>query len=298
MMAVLLISARGLHGGIETANKIRAPALLALLLILVVYSLATGNVRQALVFSFAPHFSAINASVVLAAIGQAFYATGVGMAMMIAYGAYTQRGTSLIRTSLVITGAILVVSLLAALAIFPLVFAYHMNPAQGPELVFEVLPRVFTEMPGGHLIGTLFFLLLVLAALMPSVALIEPAVAWLGQRYKLSRVASACTVAALAWLIGIGSVLSLNRWSAWRPLGFVPAFADKDFLGVLDYVTANLMLPVGALLTSLFVGWRLNTLFLEGELAESTSAARTACRWLLRYLCPIAIVAVAIAALK
>ncbi len=149
-----MISARGLQGGIEPANKIRAPALLVLLLILVGYALATGDVRRGLTFAFKPDFSAVNAQVVLSAIGQAFYATGVGQAMMIAFGAYIERGTSLVRTSLVITGSILAVSLLATMMIFPLVFGYGMNPAQGPALVFDVLPRVFTEMPGGRLIGT------------------------------------------------------------------------------------------------------------------------------------------------
>src|SRR5260370_25252041 len=109
---VLVISARGLQGGIEPANKFRAPALLLLLLILVVYSLSTGDVRRGLTFAFKPDFSAVTAQVVLSAIGQAFYATGVGQAMMIAFGAYMERGTSLVRTSLVITGSLLLVSVL------------------------------------------------------------------------------------------------------------------------------------------------------------------------------------------
>ena len=118
---VVVISARGLQGGIEPANKIRAPALLVLLLILVVYALSTGDVRRGLTFAFKPDFSAVNAQVVLSAIGQAFYATGVGQAMMIAFGAYIERGTSLVRTSLVITGSILAVSLLATMLALPAV---------------------------------------------------------------------------------------------------------------------------------------------------------------------------------
>jgi len=125
---VIVISARGLQGGIEPANKVRAPALLVLLLILVVYSLSTGDVRRGLTFAFKPDFSAVTAQVVLSAIGQAFYATGVGQAMMIAFGAYVERGTSLVRTSFVITGSILLVSVLATMMIFPLVFGYGMNP--------------------------------------------------------------------------------------------------------------------------------------------------------------------------
>jgi NSS family neurotransmitter:Na+ symporter len=294
---VIVISARGLQGGIEPANKIRAPALLALLLVLVVYSLSTGDVRRGLAFAFKPDFSAVNAQVVLSAIGQAFYATGVGQAMMIAFGAYIDRGTSLVRTSLVITGSILLVSLLATMMIFPLVFGYGMNPAQGPALVFDVLPRVFTEIPAGRIIGTLFFLLLVLAATTPSIALLEPVAAWVMSRFAVGRVRAVWLIGVTAWVLGIGSVLSFNRWSDWHPLGFIPLFAHKTVFDVLDYVSSNIMMPVGALLTSILVGWRVAKAFARDELAQTTPAARVACVWLLRYVCPIAILAVFIATL-
>jgi NSS family neurotransmitter:Na+ symporter len=294
---VIVISARGLQGGIEPANRIRAPALLLLLLILVVYSLMTGDVRRGLSFAFKPDFSAVNAQVVLSAIGQAFYATGVGQAMMIAFGAYIERGTSLVRTSLVITGSILLVSLLATMMIFPLVFGYGMNPAQGPALVFDVLPRVFTEIPGGRFIGTLFFLLLVLAATTPSIALLEPVAAWVMSRFRVGRAAAVWIIGGTSWVLGIGSVLSFNRWADWYPLSFIPLFAHKTIFDVLDYVSSNIMMPIGALLTSLLVGWRVSKAFARDELAESTPLARVACVWLLRYVCPIAILAVFMATL-
>jgi NSS family neurotransmitter:Na+ symporter len=294
---VVVISARGLQGGIEPANKIRAPALLVLLLILVVYALSTGDVRRGLTFAFKPDFSAVNAQVVLSAIGQAFYATGVGQAMMIAFGAYIERGTSLVRTSLVITASILAVSLLATMMIFPLVFGYGMNPAQGPALVFDVLPRVFTEMPGGRLVGSLFFLLLVLAATTPSIALLEPVAAWVMSRFGLSRAAAVWTIGITSWVLGIGSVLSFNLWAGWFPLSFIPVFAHKTVFDLLDYVSSNIMMPVGALLTSILVGWRVSSAFERDELAETTSIARIACVWLLRYVCPLAILAVFVATL-
>lgn len=294
---VIVISARGLQGGIEPANKFRAPALLLLLLILVVYSLLTGDVRRGPTFAFKPDFSAVTAQVVLSAIGQAFYATGVGQAMMIAFGAYVERGTSLVRTSLVITGSILLVSVLATMMIFPLVFAYGMNPAQGPALVFDVLPRVFTEIPGGRIIGTLFFLLLVLAATTPSIALLEPGVAWLMRRRSVGRSSAVWIVGVTSWVLGIGTVLSFNRWSEWHPLAFIPLFAHKTFFDVLDYACSNIMMPIGALLTSIFIGWRVNTIFARDELAETKPLARVACVWLLRYVCPLAILAVFVATL-
>jgi neurotransmitter:Na+ symporter, NSS family len=289
---VATISARGIRGGIEPANRFRGPALLIILLILSVYSLSVGQVRQGLTFAFWPDLHSLNAQIVLAAIGQAFYATGVGQAMMIAYGSYLDAGTSLVRTALTISASILIVSILATVMIFPLVFAYHLNTAQGPELVFNVLPRVFAEMPGGRLIGSLFFFLLVLAALMPSIALLEPSVAWLAQSRKLSRARAAACVAAFAWLLGMGSVLSFNRLSGWYPLGTVPIFRHKTFFDVMDYTCSNLLMPSGAMLTSLFVGWRVSALLKERELRDVSPAVRAVCVSLLRYVCPIAIGAV------
>jgi NSS family neurotransmitter:Na+ symporter len=292
---VIVISARGLQRGIEAANAIRGPALLLILLLLAVYSLATGDVGRGLSFAFAPNFAALNAKVALAAVGQAFYATGVGQALMIAYGAYVERGTSLVRASVVTTAAILLVSLLATVMIFPLVFRYGMNPAQGPELVFEVLPRVFAEIRAGRVIGSLFFTLLVLAALMPSIALLEPTVAWLTERIRLSRAAAVVAAGISAWFLGLGSVLSFGPWSTWHPLGILALFADKTFFDLSDYVMSNIMLPMGAILTSVFLGWRLNRAFIDDELAESSPSARRACRWLLRWVCPLAIIAISVA---
>jgi NSS family neurotransmitter:Na+ symporter len=297
MMIVGLISARGLQGGIEAASKIRAPALLVLLLILVAYALATGDVQRGLSFAFAPNFSAITPQVALAAIGQAFFATGVGMAMMVAYGSYVQPGTSLLRCAWIIVASILLVSMLATLMIFPLVFRYGLNPAQGIELIFEVLPNAFAEMPGGRIVGTLFFLLLIFAAVTPSLAAIEPMVAWLEQRHRFRRAAASFIAAGACWALGIGSMLSFNLWAHWHPLRAVPMFRDATFFGVMDYVASNVMLLVGSILTSIFVGWRISRSIVDEQLGESTPGSRRMVVWLLRYLSPLAILAVLVAGL-
>ncbi len=293
---VAVISARGLANGIEAANKVRAPALLGLLLILVAYSLATGDVRSGLAFAFAPNFAAITPQVALAAIGQAFFATGVGMGMMLALGSYVQPGTSLVRCALIIVGSILLVSMLSTLMIFPLVFGYGMDPAGGNELVFDVLPTLFAEMPGGRLIGTLFFLLLVFAALTPSLAGIEPIVAWLQQR-GLTRSAAAFVTGGACWVVGIGSMLSFNLWSDWRPLGMLPLFENARFFDIIDYVASNMFLPIGALLTSLFVGWRSSRAIVTEQLRETSPRVARAIEFLLRYVCPLGLLAVGVTAL-
>jgi neurotransmitter:Na+ symporter, NSS family len=292
---VAIISSRGRRNGIEAANKFRAPALLILLLILAAYALFAGNISRGFSFAFTPNFAAITPQMVIAAIGQAFYATGVGQAMMIAHGSYLESNTSLARTSLAITGSILLVSLLATVIVFPLVFGYGLSPAQGPELVFEVLPRAFTEMPAGRLIGTLFFALLILAALMPSVALLEPSVAWLVQHKGFSRGQAVWGTVTVCWILGIASVLSLSRWSSWYPLSFVPGLNRKTWFDLIDYASSNVVMPLGAVLTSALVGWRLEPAFLRDQLGDAPSTAQTACVWLLRLACPLAILAVIIA---
>lgn len=294
---VAVISARGVGRGIEMATKVRAPVLLILLLVLMAYAMVNGDVRQGLHFAFAPNFAAITPQVVLAAVGQAFYATGVGMAMMIAMGSYAPRGSSLVRPALVISGSILLVSLLATLTIFPLVFHYGMNPAAGAELVFDVLATVFAQMPGGRVFGTLFFLLLVFAALTPSMAGLEPLIAWLQQRRMFTRGRAVAIAAAAAWVSGLGSVLSFNRWSGWHPLSALPMFRDKTFYDIVDFVSSNVMLPIGAMATSLLVGWLLSRKIVADELSDETATAARISIWLLRYVCPIAIAIVAISAL-
>lgn len=287
-----VISAFGLKRGVEVVTKIRAPGLLILLLILLVYALLKGNVREGLTFAFVPAASQLSAHVVLAAVGQAFFATGVGMGMMLAYGAYIPDGTSLVRSSAIVCASILVVSILSTCIIFPLVFAYGLSPGQGPELVFDVLPTAFAEMPGGRLIGTLFFLLLLLSALTPSLAGMEPAIAWLQQHFKLSRPLASVLACAAIWIMGIPSVLSFNLWADWHPLGSLARFQTATLFDVLDFVSSNILLTVGALFTCILVGWRLPSAFSATELEQEPAATQRMIGLALRYLCPAAILAV------
>ena len=281
--------------GIEFASRIRAPALLMLLLLLDGYALATGDVHAAMQFAFAPHWSALSGQLVLAAIGQAFYATGVGAALMIAYGSYMTRRAPLVRPALLITACILLVSLLATIMVFPLVFRFHMDPAAGPTLVFEVLPAAFAAMPGGRFIGTVFFLLLIFAALTPSLAMFEPLVAWLQER-GLRRGPAVATTTIAIWLAGLCSVLSFNVLAGWHPLAQVPALAGKTVFDLADFISGNVLLPVGALFTCLFVGWRLDRATFAAEFAGTAALLCHICRMMLRYVCPAAILAVLLTA--
>jgi len=245
-------------------------------------------------FAFAPDLSRLSPGVVLGAVGQALYALGISAGIMIAYGAYMPAGESLGRAVLAVVGSIFAVSLLATVAIFPLVFHYGLNPAGGPELVFQVLPVAFAEMPGGRVIGTLFFALLVLAAFTPSVGLLEPWVAWLTERVGLRRSVAACVSTGACWLIGQGSVQSFGRWSEWHPLSAIPRLAELNVFGLFDFLTSNLLMPMSALLVSVFVGWRLKHLVPDAELSGLSATSRRLLLFALRYLCPVGIVIVVI----
>jgi neurotransmitter:Na+ symporter, NSS family len=180
---------------------------------------------------------------------------------------------------------------------FPLVFRYGLNPAQGPELVFQVLPVAFAQMPGGRIVGTLFFALLILAALTPSVGLLEVPIAWLSERAGMRRGTAALLTTATCWLIGQGSVQSFNRLAHWHPLAYVPRLAQLDFFGVMDFISANLLMPLSALLVSVFVGWRLGRRIPEVELSGLSPNALRLLMIALRYLCPIGITVVLIVGL-
>jgi NSS family neurotransmitter:Na+ symporter len=295
---VTLTIGRGLNRGVEWANRWRAPALLAILLVLVAYSLAMGDVARGLHFAFAPDFSRLNGGVVLGAVGQALFALGASVGIMLAYGAYMPAGESLGRSIVAVVGSIFVVSLLATVVIFPLVFHYGLNPAQGPELVFQVLPIAFAEMPGGRVIGSLFFALLVLAAFTPTIGALEAWVAWITERTGISRLAAAGIASGGCWLIGQGSVQSFGALAGWHPIAFIPRMASLNFFGLIDFFTSSLLMPLSALLVSAFVGWRLDAHLPAEELSGLPGIWRTLLRFSLRYICPLGIVTVMVVGLS
>jgi NSS family neurotransmitter:Na+ symporter len=233
---------------------------------------------------------------VLAAVGQAFFATGVGMAIMIAYGSHVGPATSLPKSSGVVVFSIILASVLCSLLIFPLVFDSGVDPAQGPQLAFIVLPSIFIGMPGGTVVGTLFFVLLAFAALSSSIAGLDPAGGWLMERFGLKRAPAVAVVAAAAWVLGLATVLSFNHWSGVHPLAGIERFKASTIFDLTDFFASNVLLPVGALLTSLLVGWRLDRATIAGDFGAHPWV-RGVLLMLLRYLCPLAIVGVLVSAL-
>ena len=297
LCATLFIVARGLQGGIEKAVKFLMPSLFVMLLVMIGYAAVEGDLGAGLSFLFSTDFSKIDGPVILSAIGQAFFSIGVAMGLMMAYGSYVPKNVSLTRASVIIAVADTLVAILAGLMIFPIVFANGLDPASGPGLIFRTLPTAFAGMPGGAIFGALFFVLLAFAAVTSSISIIEPIVAYGRDKWGMSRVKGCTVFGILAWLIGMLSVFSFNVWSDVAPLGAFKVFEGKSFFDLIDYFTANLLMPLGGILIALFVGWRVKQEYIEEELQFASPLLAKSWLLLIRFVAPAAILWVLVSSL-
>ena len=283
--ATMLIVTRGVQGGLEKSVRFLMPTLFVLLVLLVGYAMTTGYYQQGFDFLFKPDFSEIDSDAVLVAMGHAFFTLGLGMGAIMVYGSYLPKNISIAKTTLIIAGADTIVALLAGLAIFPLVFANGLEAGSGPGLIFQSLPLAFGNMTGGWLFGLLFFVLLFFAALSSSISLIEPAVAFLVENKKIKR-ANACIVMGLiTWVFGVFVALSFNVWSEIT-------FFGQGIFGLLDYLTANLMLPIGGLSIAIFAGWVMKSKDSADELEMEKPQFYTLWKFLISYIAPFAVIIV------
>jgi len=289
MTITMVILVRGLRKGIERTVQILMPLLFILLLVMVAYAAVEGDMAAGLHFMFDFDISAINGRVVLMAVGHAFFSIGVAMGLMMGFGAYLGKEISIAKSALIISAMDTAVALIAGIAIFPIVFANGLDPAEGPGLVFVTLPIAFGNMTGGIIFGTLFFVLLFFAALTSAIGTLEPAVAWVEEHRGVKRSTAAIMVCGSAFVIGLGTVFSFNIWSEWHPLGFTGRFADTGFFDLLDYITANLMMPLSGLLLALFVGWHISPQAVADELNIQSPWFFKTWFWLLRWVVPLSI---------
>jgi NSS family neurotransmitter:Na+ symporter len=290
------IVARGVSGGIETAVKVLMPLLVVLMLLLAGYAIVEGDLRSTLTFMFRIDPAFLNAATALDALGLGFFSIGVGLGLMITYAAYSGAGISLREVAFASVIADTLISFLAGFAVFPIVFAHGLDPASGPGLVFVTLPLAFARMPFGTFAAEAFFVLLFVAALASAISLLELVVAWLVRVAGWSRARSAMVAAAACFLAGLASVLSFNAWSGWHPLAGVAGFESATFFDLLDWVTSNLMLPVGGLAIALFAGWAAPVGLLAQTLRLGTFGAG-ALRFVLRWVAPLGIAAATMATL-
>ena len=234
----------------------------------------------------------------LIAMGHAFFTLSLGMGAIMVYGSYLPQDTSIAKTTFMIAGADTTVALVAGMVIFPIVFANGLEPGSGPGLIFQTLPLAFGHMPGGVFFGTLFFILLTFAAWTSSISLIEPAVAWLVENRNMDRMKAAVIMGIACWLFGLLTVFSFNIWSDITPLYMFETFRDKTIFDLLDYLTANIMLPLGGLLIAIFSVWIMHEDASIDELAMGEGLTYQIWHLLVRYITPIAVIIVFLRAIE
>ncbi|HEB58767.1 MAG TPA: sodium-dependent transporter [Gammaproteobacteria bacterium] len=324
MVLTTVVVARGVRLGLERTVRWLMPALFILLVILVGYAMSLKGFGQAVNFLFEPDFDKLfylqdahgkfvldeagqrvfTWTPVMVAMGHSFFTLSLGMGAIMVYGSYLGREASISRVTLAIVAADTLVAILAGLAIFPLVFTADLAPAQGPDLIFLTLPLAFGTMPGGSLFGMLFFLLLLFAAWSSAISLMEPAVAWLSENRskRFDRAAAASWIGVIIWLLGIISVFatsgttlrdvfeSVAGWFGIEDARFTGKFFSLNLFNIIDFATANIMLPLGGLAMIIFAAWVMRRESIQAELAAERTFVLTLWRILIRYVTPLAIV--------
>lgn len=288
MLMTMIVVARGVKNGIEKAVSLLMPTLFVLLIFIVFYASTTGYFMEGLRFLFTP--GPIDGKGILIAMGHAFFTLSLGMGAIMVYGSYLSQEHSIAKSAVLIGVTDTMVALLAGMAIFPIVFANGLEPGAGPGLIFQTLPIAFGHMQGGILIGVLFFTLLVFAAWTSAISLIEPAVAYLVENRGVSRVAAAVWIGIATWTVGLGTVFSFNIWKD-KTLTIPYLFEDLTFFDTLDYLTANIMLPLGGLFIAIFAAWVMRKQSTRDELMTHPVMYNT-WHFLVRYVTPLAVIVV------
>ena len=280
IITTVIIVARGILKGLEAWINTLMPALFVIIILLCIYAMQTGAFMEGLTYLFKPDFSKINSDVLLAALGQAFFTLSLGMGAIMAYGAYMPADQNIGRTAITVAALDTGVALLAGIAIFPIVFANGLEPSEGPGLVFVTLPIAFANMPLGVLFGTLFFILLSIAALSSSISLIEPGVAWLVESLKTKRSYAAIALGAFAWTLGVFSALSFNLMSEFKIFGM-------NFFDFTDFLTNQIMLPLGGIFIAIFVGWVMKKQDVLDELQIEDGIIFKSWFFIIRFVAPV-----------
>ena len=290
IMGTAIVVGAGVRRGIEFVSRIKMTALFVILIGLVAYNAATVGLGTSMRFLLYPDFSQITGTSILTAIGQALFSATIGAGVLMTYAAYLPKGVSIPQSAGIVSLAVILVSMMAGLAIFPIVFSSGLAPSEGPNLIFVTLPVAFGAMPGGRIISIAFFCLIALGAFTTAVGMLEPVVAWLIEATGLRRGWLALMTAIAVWIVGLPSLLSFSVLKNVHPLAAVSGFAGKTFFDILDLGIAELLLPINALLIALFGGWVLRRTLDARELGLSPAAHRL---WhlLVGIVAPVGIVA-------
>lgn len=279
------IIARGIKEGLERTVKFMMPGLLIILIILLFYSITQGDFRAGIDFLLKPDFTKITSQSILAAMGQAFFTLSLGMGCIVMYGAYLPKEESIMGTSVTIIFCDTMIALLAGMVIFPIVFQFGLEKADGPGLIFLTLPLAFNDISGGYLFSGLFFILLAFAAITSALSLLEPSVAWMIENKNYSRTKSAIIIGLLIWTLGLLTIFSFNILS-----GFT--FFKGTLFDNFDYLATNILLPVSGLLFTIFASWVVPKEKTILELSDVSKGIYYLWLFTARYIAPVGVILV------
>jgi NSS family neurotransmitter:Na+ symporter len=280
MAVIIYIVGRGVRG-LETAVRWLMPIALTLLVVLIFFGAASGGFAQGMHYLFQPRWDQLHLDGVLIAMGQAFFTLGLGMGAVMAYGAYLSATVSLLDSAAAIVLLDMLVTIGAGLVVLPIVFANGLSPDTGLESVFVTLPFAFAQMHFGGVFGALLFLLIVVAAIVTAIALLEPVAAYLFEEYNAKRSRAAVSLGVIAWVVGLGTVFSFNIWSKLNVLG------GRNFIESVDYVVHTWMLPLGALGTALFVAFVVQRAAIHAQLHITGGNAELVWNVFVRLIAPL-----------
>jgi len=290
MGVCVAIVIKGVNNGIEKACDILMPTLVVILLILMIRALTLPGAWEGVRFYLYPDFDKITPQVVLIAMGQAFFSLSLGMGAMLTYGSYLPARENLTAATVYVVLFDTLIALLMGMVIFPAVFAMGLEPAEGPSLVFSVLPAVFSQMPWGGAASVVFFILLSIAAVTSGISLLEVVVAYFVDERGWPRKKAVLVLGGVIFALGVPSGLSFGAWSEFKLMGMT-------FFDLVDNVASNYLLPVGGMLTAVFVGWVWGAGEAQKEIERHETRFHYAAIWafLIRYVAPVAVAAVFIA---
>ncbi len=277
----------GVRKGIEYWSRILTPALLVILVALFCFSMTLDGFKDAFHFIFYPDISKLTPSGILNALGMAFFTLSIGLGINLTYGSYMKQSEDIPKTGFIVSGMTVIVSLMCAMMIFPIIFTFGIEPQSGAGLVFKTLPVLFAKLPGTLVLSTIFFILLVFTAMTSSIALFEVLVANLIEIFNWTRAKAVISSCTAVFIVGIPAALSGSGtlFKNWK------AMYGKDYFDTLDYITGSWMLPIAALLTTLFLGWFVHRETAHEEFLKGTTLGKLMRPWYftIRWLAPLAI---------
>ena len=284
---------KGVKNGIEKYAKVLMPLLFVILVVLGVRSVTLPGATDGLTFLFKPDFSKLTSEVLISALGQGFFSLSLGMGVLITYGSYVKKSDNLTSTAFSVVFADTVIALLAGIVIFPAAFSFGINPEAGMGLVFNTIPMIFNQMAGGYLFCVIFFVLLAIAALTSTISLLEVVVAYISEQLHIKRRWATVFACVITLLVGSFASLSLKENTPF-------IIAGRTVFDAMDFVSSNIMLPLGGLLIVIFAGWKLGKSEFFAEVTNEgalKSPLKILIYLIVKFLAPLAILVVFISGL-